>query len=58
MSCSLFKLLLHKSSQKIVNSAPITGELVVRRFVQAVSEQVVGVGSICGVRPDQQLVKV
>ncbi|XP_010245292.1 PREDICTED: signal recognition particle 54 kDa protein, chloroplastic [Nelumbo nucifera] len=31
---------------------------VVRRFVQAVSEQVVGVGLIRGVRPDQQLVKI
>ncbi|XP_059668705.1 signal recognition particle subunit SRP54, chloroplastic isoform X2 [Cornus florida] len=31
---------------------------VVRRFVQAVSEQAVGVGLIRGVRPDQQLVKI
>lgn len=31
---------------------------VVRRFVQAVTEQSVGVGLIRGVRPDQQLVKV
>ena len=31
---------------------------VVRRFVQAVSDQAVGVGLIRGVRPDQQLVKV
>ncbi|MFS7964823.1 putative signal recognition particle SRP54, helical bundle, SRP/SRP receptor [Helianthus anomalus] len=31
---------------------------VVRRFVQAVSEQAVGVGVIRGVKPDQQLVKV
>ncbi|KAF5782409.1 putative signal recognition particle, SRP54 subunit, helical bundle, SRP/SRP receptor [Helianthus annuus] len=31
---------------------------VVRRFVQAVSEQVVGVGVIRGVKPDQQLVKI
>lgn len=31
---------------------------VVRRFVQSVSEQAVGVGLIRGVRPDQQLVKV
>ncbi|KAI8554267.1 hypothetical protein RHMOL_Rhmol05G0084900 [Rhododendron molle] len=31
---------------------------VVRRFVQAVSEQAVGVGLIRGVTPDQQLVKV
>ncbi|KAK9985834.1 hypothetical protein SO802_030785 [Lithocarpus litseifolius] len=31
---------------------------VVRRFVQAVSEQAVGVGLIRGVKPDQQLVKV
>lgn len=29
-----------------------------RRFVQAVSEQAVGVGVIRGVTPDQQLVKV
>ncbi|KAK9156771.1 hypothetical protein Scep_003345 [Stephania cephalantha] len=32
--------------------------LVVRRFVQAVSEQAVGVGLIRGVKPDQQLVKI
>ncbi|XP_010912298.1 signal recognition particle subunit SRP54, chloroplastic [Elaeis guineensis] len=31
---------------------------VVRRFVQSVSEQAVGVGLIRGVRPDQQLVKI
>ncbi|KAA0025252.1 hypothetical protein IC582_018771 [Cucumis melo] len=31
---------------------------VVRRFVQAVSDQAVGVGVIRGVRPDQQLVKI
>ncbi|MFS7959267.1 putative signal recognition particle, SRP54 subunit [Helianthus anomalus] len=31
---------------------------VVRRVVQAVSEHVVGVGVIRGVKPDQQLVKV
>ncbi|GKV31824.1 hypothetical protein SLEP1_g40487 [Rubroshorea leprosula] len=31
---------------------------VVRRFVQAVSDQAVGVGLIKGVRPDQQLVKI
>lgn len=31
---------------------------MVRRFVQAVSEQAVGTGLIRGVRPDQQLVKV
>ncbi|OVA06030.1 Signal recognition particle [Macleaya cordata] len=31
---------------------------VVRRFVQAVSEQAVGVGLIRGVKPDQQLVKI
>ncbi|KAF6169200.1 hypothetical protein GIB67_013630, partial [Kingdonia uniflora] len=31
---------------------------VVRRFIQAVSEQAVGVGLIRGVRPDQQLVKI
>ncbi|CAN6445368.1 unnamed protein product [Victoria cruziana] len=31
---------------------------VVRRFVQAVTEQSVGVGLIRGVRPDQQLVKI
>ncbi|XP_058209558.1 signal recognition particle subunit SRP54, chloroplastic isoform X1 [Rhododendron vialii] len=31
---------------------------VVRRFVQAVSEQAVGVGVIRGVTPDQQLVKI
>lgn len=31
---------------------------VVRRFVQAVSEQAVGVGLIRGVRPEQQLVKI
>ncbi|KAF8396399.1 hypothetical protein HHK36_018016 [Tetracentron sinense] len=31
---------------------------VVRRFVEAVSEQAVGVGLIRGVRPDQQLVKI
>ncbi|KAL6514344.1 hypothetical protein OROHE_019086 [Orobanche hederae] len=31
---------------------------VVRRFVQAVSDQAVGTGLIRGVRPDQQLVKV
>lgn len=31
---------------------------VVRRFVQAVSDQAVGVGLIRGVRPDQQLVKI
>lgn len=31
---------------------------VVRRFVQSVSDQAVGVGVIRGVRPDQQLVKV
>ena len=31
---------------------------VVKRFVQSVSEQAVGVGLIRGVRPDQQLVKV
>lgn len=31
---------------------------MVRRFVQTVSEQAVGVGVIRGVRPDQQLVKV
>jgi len=31
---------------------------VVRRFVQSVSEQAVGVGLIRGVKPDQQLVKV
>ncbi|CAK9145926.1 unnamed protein product [Ilex paraguariensis] len=31
---------------------------VVRRFVQAVSEQAIGVGLIRGVRPDQQLVKI
>uniref|UniRef100_A0A5B7B193 signal-recognition-particle GTPase n=1 Tax=Davidia involucrata TaxID=16924 RepID=A0A5B7B193_DAVIN len=31
---------------------------VVRRFVQAVSEQAVGVGLIRGVTPDQQLVKI
>lgn len=31
---------------------------VVRRFVQAVSDQAVGVGVIRGVKPDQQLVKV
>ncbi|THF99284.1 hypothetical protein TEA_028165 [Camellia sinensis var. sinensis] len=31
---------------------------VVRRFVQTVSEQAVGVGLICGVRLDQQLVKI
>lgn len=31
---------------------------VVRRFVQAVSDQAVGTGVIRGVRPDQQLVKV
>ncbi|XP_031504744.1 signal recognition particle 54 kDa protein, chloroplastic [Nymphaea colorata] len=31
---------------------------VVRRFVQAVTEQAVGVGLIRGVRPDQQLVKI
>ncbi|XP_057717715.1 signal recognition particle subunit SRP54, chloroplastic [Arachis stenosperma] len=31
---------------------------VVRRFVQAVTDQAVGVGLIRGVRPDQQLVKI
>ncbi|KAL0426550.1 UNVERIFIED_CONTAM: Signal recognition particle protein, chloroplastic [Sesamum latifolium] len=31
---------------------------VVRRFVQAVSDQVVGTGLIRGVKPDQQLVKI
>ncbi|KAK9122805.1 hypothetical protein Sjap_012407 [Stephania japonica] len=31
---------------------------VVRRFVQAVSEQAVGIGLIRGVKPDQQLVKI
>lgn len=31
---------------------------VVRRFVQTVSEQAVGVGVTRGVKPDQQLVKV
>ncbi|KAG4913538.1 hypothetical protein JHK86_053971 [Glycine max] len=31
---------------------------VVRRFVQSVSDQAVGVGVIRGVRPDQQLVKI
>ncbi|KAK1299700.1 hypothetical protein QJS10_CPB13g01565 [Acorus calamus] len=31
---------------------------VVRRFIQEVSEQAVGVGLIRGVRPDQQLVKI
>ncbi|KAK6126419.1 hypothetical protein DH2020_039807 [Rehmannia glutinosa] len=31
---------------------------VVRRFVQAVSDQAVGTGLIRGVRPDQQLVKI
>lgn len=31
---------------------------VVRRFVQSVSDQAVGVGLIRGVKPDQQLVKV
>lgn len=31
---------------------------VVRRFVQSVSDQAVGVGLIRGVRPDQQLVKI
>ncbi|XP_041024924.1 signal recognition particle 54 kDa protein, chloroplastic-like [Juglans microcarpa x Juglans regia] len=31
---------------------------VVRRFVQTVSEQAVGVGLIRGVKPDQQLVKI
>ncbi|KAK9289753.1 hypothetical protein L1049_007912 [Liquidambar formosana] len=31
---------------------------VVRRFVQSVSEQAVGVGLIRGVKPDQQLVKI
>ncbi|KAE8023366.1 hypothetical protein FH972_009072 [Carpinus fangiana] len=31
---------------------------VVRRFVQAISEQAIGVGLIRGVRPDQQLVKI
>ncbi|KAJ7971571.1 Signal recognition particle 54 kDa protein [Quillaja saponaria] len=31
---------------------------VVRRFIQSVSEQAVGVGLIRGVRPDQQLVKI
>lgn len=31
---------------------------VVRRFVQAVSDQAVGTGLIRGVKPDQQLVKV
>ncbi|KAM7464241.1 hypothetical protein LguiA_032362 [Lonicera macranthoides] len=31
---------------------------VVRRFVQTVSEQAVGVGVIRGVKPDQQLVKI
>lgn len=31
---------------------------VVRRFVQAVSDQAVGTGVIRGVKPDQQLVKV
>ncbi|XP_008784030.2 signal recognition particle 54 kDa protein, chloroplastic [Phoenix dactylifera] len=31
---------------------------VVRRFVQSVGEQAVGVGLIRGVRPDQQLVKI
>ncbi|XVF76188.1 hypothetical protein PTKIN_Ptkin13bG0246600 [Pterospermum kingtungense] len=31
---------------------------VVRRFVQAVSDQAVGVGLVRGVRPDQQLVKI
>lgn len=31
---------------------------VVRRFVQAVSDQAVGTGVIRGVRPDQQLVKI
>ncbi|KAL5545821.1 hypothetical protein UlMin_005508 [Ulmus minor] len=31
---------------------------VVRRFVQAVSDQAVGVGVIRGVKPDQQLVKI
>ncbi|KAM0939731.1 putative signal-recognition-particle GTPase [Dioscorea sansibarensis] len=31
---------------------------VVRRFVQAVGDQAVGVGLIRGVRPDQQLVKI
>ncbi|KAJ0088840.1 hypothetical protein Patl1_32544 [Pistacia atlantica] len=31
---------------------------VVRRFVQAVSDQAVGVGLIRGVKPDQQLVKI
>ena len=31
---------------------------VVRRFVQAVTDQAVGVGVIRGVKPDQQLVKV
>lgn len=31
---------------------------VVRRFVQSVSDQAVGVGVIRGVKPDQQLVKV
>ncbi|KAK4833599.1 hypothetical protein QYF36_007949 [Acer negundo] len=31
---------------------------VVRRFVQAVSDQAVGVGLIWGVKPDQQLVKI
>ncbi|CAM8933694.1 unnamed protein product [Rhodiola kirilowii] len=31
---------------------------VVRRFVQSISEQAVGVGVIRGVKPDQQLVKI
>ncbi|KAJ4914816.1 hypothetical protein Rs2_00366 [Raphanus sativus] len=31
---------------------------VVRRFVQSVSDQAVGMGVIRGVKPDQQLVKV
>lgn len=31
---------------------------VVRRFVQSVTDQAVGVGVIRGVKPDQQLVKV
>ncbi|KAK8492348.1 hypothetical protein V6N13_035199 [Hibiscus sabdariffa] len=53
---------LPKGSQPIgVKRALLEADVslpVVRRFVQAVSDQAVGVGLIRGVKPDQQLVKI
>ncbi|KAK2985991.1 hypothetical protein RJ640_026463, partial [Escallonia rubra] len=41
-----------------LGQGPLVSLPVVRRFVQAVSDQAVGVGLIRGVKPDQQLVKI